>query len=566
MCRFLVILILLIPLNYSYLQLTPQKPILEQLKKYFTYYMRRNYTSCSYINPHLALTEDVANWVMSYNQCPSMVATKRFDIPEYISTQGNFIFLETHKDVGRTITQLQLYPFWKNRFENHFIICTAVNETSFISEFLELIWAHKILNFVLIFVHKHLEIFSYNPFSDKKILNLTETPYEDFFPDKVNNLNGHNLRVSIFDYPPTTEKFKNEWYGKDFQHLKMVTSMINATFTLFELVGNDTYHFERAYRDVIHNRTDFCFVSHFQEINRFKNVEYTYPHQNDALVLLLPITQDIKKKRNLLSIFTTTTWILIIILIITLSLSLRIANKKLKTQTSFWPELMHVWAAFLGSSLVNFRRKKPIVQCQLVLFIFICSVFRTAFHSFLISSYISPSYVDKITNISDIKDTDLIIYTGRTFVKMVPKSTGLRERLVFITKKERYKKLYEFDPKAAYLMKAAYAEAIMNQMKNFKAKVPYYILEEPLVPGFDNYIFQKHSPYVHKINECLTKETQYGLWFNFVPSYAYDYYQSNSTSEDNISLNLQHVQLVFCLLGVGLLISLLVFLLELSCK
>ncbi|EFA13281.2 hypothetical protein TcasGA2_TC004097 [Tribolium castaneum] len=438
---------------------------------------------------------------MSYIQCPSIVATRLFQMPEYISTQGNFIFLEMDTDVGKTITQLHQHPFWKNRFENHFIVCTAVTKIESISHILKVIWEYKILNFVLVFVHKHLEIFSYNPFSAEKILNLTKFPKEDFFPDKTNNLYGHSLRVSIFDYPPTMEKFDNQWYGKDYQHLKMVTSMINATYTLYELVRNDTYHFERAYDEILNNKTDLCFVSHFQEMTPFTGVEYTYPHQSDALVLLMPVTQDIKKKRNLLSIFATKTWVLIVVLIGAVFLSMQIANKKYKSQDTSWVGLIHVWAAFLGNSIPHFRSKQSIVQQQLLLFIFMCLVFRTAFHTSLIGSYISPNYLDKMTNISEIKDTDLMIYTGRSFGKMVPQASGLRDKLVFITKKERYRKLYEFDPNIAYLLTASYAEAILAKLRSVRKKVPYYVLKEPLVPEIQFFV---HSSVEHgSLTEAL---------------------------------------------------------------
>ena len=390
--RHLVVIITLVPcLNHCLLQFSVNDTVAKELQKYFVTYKQhisKNYSSCSYINVHLPLTRDISNLLIQENDCPSITVTTSVNYPQYVFTEGNFIFLETASDIGKTVMQLQGYSFWNSRFENHFIICQAVPSDHFLEDLLDYIWNKNVLNFVLVFVEKHFEVFSYKPFTQENVMNFFNYLQSDgnLFPDKLMNLNGYNLRVLMFDLPPSAVKFKNEWYGPDYQQLKMVMSMMNATFSIIEHKQNGTEHFEEAFRSIRAHETDFCFVSHFQEVQYYKSVEYTYPHRTNALVLLMPITQDIRKKRNLLSIFSLTIWILFIILIATTFASIKLANRQQVLGKSSWVSFLHIWSAFLGYPITNMWKKKPLVQYQLLLFIMMCLVFRTAFHCFLISS------------------------------------------------------------------------------------------------------------------------------------------------------------------------------------
>ncbi|RZC39564.1 hypothetical protein BDFB_011123, partial [Asbolus verrucosus] len=503
-----------------------------------------------YINSDLHFTRDISSWFINYNKCPSIVATKFFDIPEYVSTQGNFIFLEAATTIGETIEEIQKYPFWKSRNENHFIICTPVVGTEFLPNFLNYLWRNNILNFVVVFVYKQLEVFSYNPFNNNEIINLTNRAYhsDTLFPDKLKNLNGYELKVSIFPTIPMTMKIKEEWYGRDYQQLKMVTSIMNATFSLLEPPAeNENFSHKHAYKDIISGKTDFCFVSHFHEMNHFEGVEFTYPHQNNALVILMPITQNIKKRRNLLSIFKVTIWILITVLIATITVALKLANNLHKDLPG--AQFLHVWACFLGVSFPYLRRKHPVIKYQLIMLLLMTIVFRTAFHCLLISSFVNRGSVDKITNISDLENVDLKIYTSESFGRIVSKSYGLHKKFVFISRRERNKLIYNVEPDVAFLETLIFAESFLHGLKIQEKNVPYYILPELLVPGFDNYIFQKYSPYLGKVNECLMKELQYGLsnnLFRYKP-----YVPGNGTDDDNIVLNMLHMHSVFYLLILG---------------
>jgi hypothetical protein len=120
-------------------------------------------------------------------------------------------------------------------------------------------WKKHVLNFVVVLVSRGLQVFSYNPFRDGELLNVSDHRY--LFPDKLSNLHGYQLRVSLFNDFPLTVKEDGRWRGGDYVRLRMVASMMNASFRIIE-PPEQTYY-TGAYQDAMSDVTDFCFISHF---------------------------------------------------------------------------------------------------------------------------------------------------------------------------------------------------------------------------------------------------------------------------------------------------------------
>lgn len=370
----------------------------------------------------------------------------------------------------------------------------------------------------------------------------------------------------MFNQSPFAVKQDGQWHGRDYQQLKLITSMMNASFKIMPPQENERLSYTDAYNDIAAKKVDMCFISHFQVINHFKKVSYTYPHESNSLVIFMPATKSLKKRKSLFSIFGKYVWILLCVLIITMFISLLITQKPY-SKNNFCNGFVTLSAIMFSLPAPHFSKRKTLVKYQLHLFCLACMIFRTAFQCFIISSIVSPMQVDKIKKISEVTNLNIRIYSSQTLVDLIPEQYKIKDQLAIITRKDRYRKIFNFDdPNAAFFLTSIQAEMILSRLRNQMKKLPFYVVKEALIPGFDNYILQRHSPFTQKINGLLLKEVQYG--FDQVLDMIDNNNNTlrNQTDAENVALNMRHMSSVFVVLTIGLLVSFFVLLLELRLK
>jgi hypothetical protein len=121
--------------------------------------------------------------------------------------------------------------------------------------------------------------------------------------------------------------------------------------------------------------------------------------------------------------------------------------------------------------------------------------------------------------------------------------------------------LYEnLNTTGGYGMTLTYAQRYVEILKDRGRTTRFYVMEEILVPGYNTFIFQRHSPYLDKINECLLREKQYML----AAKRRLKIKSRKFEGGDQEVLQFQHLQRVFYTLACGLAASFLVFLTELT--
>jgi hypothetical protein len=552
----------------------PRETFLEaNLHQYFfnyKHFVLTEYTSCSYINVNSLSNRDISDWSIKNNQCPSVVAARFFNASGYIpKTTGNFIFLESVGDeVKDVVDQVRNYSFWSSRMENHFIICGQVDDKKFLPNLLRVIWERSILNFVVVFVFDRLEVFSYNPFLQDGVTNLSfPGSTRTLFPDKLRNLHGYQLRVSLFVDFPLTVKYKGQWLGRDYDRLKMVAEMINATFKIIE-AQNDTGYFG-AYDDIMENKSDFCFITHFYMPNIFQDVEYTYPHQLNAIVAVVP-TRNNTGRNNfaMFSSFSSTTWILYLVTLVLFSASRKLSN----TRESFVVLFINSFDTFLGGSVADFYSKPCVVKLKLMTFILGSIIFRTWFQCALISSFIKPDCPQQIDTIEALRESKMTICTSLSLAKIIPTEYGLSKQLVVVTPMERQRLLYNLDTSQAYVITIGFANKYISTLPRTKENLAFGLLEEIIVPGIGTYYFQKHSPFLDKFSELLQRATLYALSENkhqINPqrenTEEKNLHEKTTSVEDhnNVVLTVKHLQSVFFLWIGGLFVALVSFVSEL---
>lgn len=522
-----------------------------ELKKYSLF---ENYTSCSYIN-----VNTISDDFIKRNFCPSTIIAKSFN-PSYQmpKSQATFIFIEEFKEVEIILQQIQNYTIWSARGETHFVFCKQINSLNFLPNLFSTIWTNHILNFVVVFVQKKLEVFTYNPFKNE-IVNLTVTP--GYFPDKIKNLYGYKLRISFFENLPLIRKNDNKWIGKDYEVLKFITNMLNSTFEIIEPPENT--HYYGAYNDITNDETDFCFVSHFRGPQTFKNAEFTYPYEANSLAILLPFEKESNNSVILLELIPVVISGFVIILVTIASL-LRETNIK----QIFLQRFLYIYSCLLGYPFPNLYTKHFSAKFQITTFIFASIVFRTLFQCFLIGNFMISSPNNQINSISELKTSHLKIYISKTLAARLPPdyTYNLQEHFIYeeYNKTRREEMIYKkLNTSGGYVMSWRAARKYEQMLKHEHKKIVFYVMKEVLIPSFNVYIFRQNSPYLDKINDYLLREKQYVIVRNKYqdPNFNYNS-ESFSTDNNKNTLTFKHFAHIFRFLFGGLFISCVVFVLE----
>lgn len=408
------------------------------LNPYFKEYIQKyqsakNLSFCSYVN--VKNTRDVSDFFIRHNACPAVTAGKFFNASGYVAKMhATFIFIDDFNKINETIDWMHNFSFWNPRRENHFIIAERLRNLDFLHEFMSIIWKRHIVNFVVVLVFHKLEIFSYNGFKNDQIINMTESV--SLFQDKLSNLYGYTLRISFFEFFPLSKKENGKWVGPDTIRLKLITSMMNASFKIIEPPENTFFH--GAYKDAMTDVTDFCFISHYYMNNLFQDAEYTYPHEPNQISVVIPIREKSFNFYTLLYTFQLAVWILFLATIVTISFVTNLA--RVRRNQTFLIILLRCVTSFLGNAFIGFDNQKFIIKIQLIIFFFGCIIFRTAFQCSLVGSFMGSKSYDEIETISQLRNTKLKMFTSKPLADVIPEDYGLCDKIFVISTPERIKK------------------------------------------------------------------------------------------------------------------------------
>jgi hypothetical protein len=181
------------------------------------------------------------------------------------------------------------------------------------------------------------------------------------------------------------------------------------------------------------------------------------------------------------------------------------------------------------------------------------------------SGFMSPYKSNKIATIEELKRSKIGVYLAEDMTPDIPEEFNLHDSFVDVTREELFDRLYSMDKTVAYVLSEAIVDNFFRWVKNYQQTVPFYVVKEPLLLGYDVYILQKHSPYVKKVNKLVLQGRENVLLNNYEIDRRF--YPRNGTVEDRfVVLTMGHISSIFYVLIGGLAASCLIFLGELFYK
>lgn len=506
---------------------------------------------------------------------------KRYDVRmTYEESKIYIVILRKLSEIEALLQELQSIYFWRQR--DKILVLTPNEYTPETLNILKLLsficWRNKMLNISFGFVWNFVTTATYNPFIENNSLNIIFFNHSYVFPDKLTNLYGYKIRISMFpnilDAIPSGNSFK----GRDGLMASTVESVLNASFSYVGPSDGVDYgenfggrRLSGVFGDVANGRTEIAFNSRYLK-GEFENLlEATYPHGRDDLTGLVPVIKpsDVKDfGRN----FSFQIWLLLIATQIILFCLICILTTL--TQYTFNPiEIIGVLFRLMLGQPAQYHQNIASIRLVLISVTGIAFFFEIAYVSQLASVLAVPRKPNQINTLEELANSDLKIFTLTRFRKMLNRTLKESIRQKLVDKLLTFQETEQIDELSEHkfigaICKEHIAIYVVKQENNYVGDTMFYrIMDEKPMPSIVCYGVRYGSPLLEKLNIIINRLTAAGIpnqWRKLTlqdMSIKGNMYQKIESS-DKRTLTLNNLIHVFYCLFFGWALEFAVFLLE----
>lgn len=412
---------------------------------------------------------------------------------------------------------------------------------------------------MVVLIHEKLRIFSYNPFK-KVVRELLHLDKQNSFPHYMNNLEGFNLRVSVFEQWPRIVKTREGWNGEDVTLFHILAKILNATITIVQTPKEEGY--VGGYNSLLNNQSDFCFVKFFL-IQEFDEVEFTTALELNSVDLFVPSPRPIPTYLTIFMVFTGGQWIVIGVLLVLFTAAFKWFGRYSRSikKLQLGEVLMMMFLITLNLSVNNLGKIPKMLRLLLYPYIIISLIMSVAFQSHLLTRLQFMFFYDGIKDLKDLAMSGFPIYT---YVPLPFSPDVLSNRVTSLNSLD-YPKLTDNGRKLV-------AFGLPFSKRRLPPKVPgkrpfrLYTIDQALAYGYGVYMFRKHSPFVTKISAVIASIKQYALTSSRVVDNTRIADDNSLDDFEKVYLTLWEMISVFYIYGFGMILAILIFFVELYWK
>lgn len=476
---------------------------------------------------------------------------------KYSRTEYIFIFIQKIMDL-RFVVKYDTRNAWATL---KYIIVVEnpmnVNERKRLKYIMEnTFWRAKIINFLVILYEKKLIMMSYNPFSND-IINFSNLNSCSLYSNKLKNLFGYEMKVSMFPDPPQVEfRENNKLGGADVTLLELIAQRMN--FTINYVAPESLSEFSTvtdSHIEVISGKTDFCFVNLFA-VSSVRNAQYTYPNDgiNNVVVLMMKKNKN-NKIFNLFEAFDKFCWIALIASVLAIALWQYFRNKALNIiRSSFHDSVLYTWTVLHGAPLTSTTQNMMPTKFLLSLWLLCAMLVNFAFQCSMTSMFIHPPKPQYIDTLDELSSNNIAINIRPVVKNRLPKTDFLN--FIEVNNSFRYQPYRGVDKHRAAAVLENIAEIFMQQNNQLRT------VEEYLMPAISAYYFPLNSPYIRRINQIIMLNNEFGITKYMENLKQFRANQITNKKKKFVPLEIEQLMQAFSLLIIGVFISVLVFLSE----
>lgn len=510
------------------------------------------------------------------------------------------VFIVQNTSRAKNVINLISRRVYTKHYQKYFVII----QEAFIEDlnWLEIIFRDffdkEILNIVAIFYNsERVYSFTYHPYTSNgfKLINLSERSCTEYFFEKLTNLFGHRIKISMLTDNIKSVKSENGKYkGTDGYLASTIEEILNATFEYITPNKNSYGAFINntatgGLADVIYRKADMSFNNRFLNPAFLDyNVETTNSYKQENVCIMVPKATRKSTFYNLFYIFTIPAWLSIIFLIFFVTGTLKIYQtihfrfnqNRNEIKTCSWIEIFfQVLRAFIGEALsvIKTSNTTRLIIGGWILYSFLIT---SSFSGKLVSKLVNPLYGAEIETFEQLFESELNIVLSEG-IHLVAKAQVDKE--IYEKLKPRFVYVAEQDEAYFHFINNKSISAHISNMyrldiylqKNFDStgRSHYHIMRECLIYFPSTYITSEGSQFLGRINDLISRFHETGLvshWemlTNINTKVSGEIVELNDDEEEEefkVILTIDHLQSAFYLWILGIFISCLAFCWELS--
>ncbi|PSN44606.1 Ionotropic receptor 884 [Blattella germanica] len=462
-------------------------------------------------------------------------------------------------------------------------------------------------------VEEPSQFFSYNPFIGTKHLNsklselgtsfkvikmfMNSIAYREcsrsnciildeyLFGYKFKNMNGYNLRVSIHDHTPKSFVELNadgtvkDVGGTDGKMLRTLSNLMN--FGVILLSPTHKQHTNSSEieeiiagsaSDLVDNRADISINSKFI-VKIQDELEYTYPHNKEALCIVVPKANIIPRSHGIFLPFDPCLWALCSMATVITAIFWYTIKRIMFGNASFLNVIFHAVALCISVPIRSHIFQK---HGRLLFFLWVYSsmIISTMYQSSLISSLVVPKFFKDVDTLQELdeKNLKLAMFPGLRNSALTSSTNRVRISLsqkTMVTTQTLTSCLDNLikNNDICCVYDEFSADFVVRQKKYIRNGVRLlHVMDECLAWYPEAYRVRKDWPLLSRLNTLIQRIMESGLhtkWTNDIKCNAVRQEKLSLLSfNNNVVLNLSHLQSAFYILTAGLCVSTLVFLRE----
>lgn len=467
---------------------------------------------------------------------------------------------------------------WNSRART--ILWVVKTEGKTASEILAYFWKHDLLNVALLVENEKLlkkKIFIYNPFVPVKSSSNTRgilrrlKPGDSMFPDKLNDLYNHTIRVSVFFHFPKSllRNFTRPNAGADIEVLRTLSAKLNFNVNLITAPVFAPSYFvllpsgERVgiIGDVLVNKSDIVLTAIYMESTIGRRVEFTYPTVQTGYCILVPKAKVMPMIRRMLSPFPRIIWTAAVIIWVSLLCCLTLMGENNK--------FLKVLELLFHHRLQAGDRNRTFDRVFCISCIWWAYLMGSTYQASFVKELMLPKYYKDLDTLEELEESELQLVIGKNMMGVLNNS----EVPVFKNLAKRAVEHLVFNNCLKQLLTAFNLScAVDEHISLLRSKTHVTNDNRPLIHKmkeclslhWDVYVTKQGFPFLDKFNQHIQNLIQAGLynkWLNDIltmEKVKFDKYTVKTAT-----LTMKHFEGIFFILFVGLCASTVVFLLEL---
>ncbi|XP_065163198.1 uncharacterized protein [Atheta coriaria] len=424
----------------------------------------------------------------------------------------------------------------------------------------------------VIFVYTNGSVFTYDSMMEKFWFEIQD---EDYFYNKLVDFKRHHIKISMFDHPRDAIAIKHSksYTGRDGLLATTFLEWINATGTYIKPTDGIDYgenlghkNITGVFGDVARNLTSVALNSRLMKPEFENLVEYTYPHDRDDLVIMVPC-ENADATIEYYKSFEGAVWLSVLIF----NFFCMFVFIKTDTFDRVSTAALYTFGIFFGQSYS--MSKATIGRVLVLLYTFYSFLIVVHYTSLLMSIITVPNQPKEIDTFEELAESGLEMYTveryKRYLVKYGEPSVKILKDRIFIDPKKSLTQLINEHGQYAIIHKRSVAEWAVLNRKNYKnGKMIHRIMKKSPFPCIVCFIVKYGSPLKLTLNKFIKRIFEGGVpqyWMSLTLNKIFceenKYYHQSFNPEKQIEL--KELIPVFSLYGIGIVLAICLFIGEL---